>query len=309
MSRRTKTIGCIALSAVPVLIVAAITAALVSGVNLAAPARLAAQFPLRILADEAETMAECMDCHEADKFHSCQSCHDDHGSAELAMVPFDDLLLLQGDVPEPGYIAANAILPYRDRPGTHVALLDFLSEQGAADFETVTLASRDEGWVAFDRSQLTSDALLLPHVDGLRFAAESLHISTWLKGVWRIVVVGPERPLRIDGQHTSIGRLLLGPTRQVTIEETDVMLKSDVDGQVRKARTASRIEGAAVEDVVARPNFSVLRVRDGAGRETVLTAEEARGALLGQVRGQVTLILPGRNRSQWIAGVVEIVTE
>ena len=108
----------------------------------------------------------------------------------MANVPFDDLILLQGDVPEPGYIPVNDILPYRDQPGTHVALLDFLAEQGVTEFESVTLASRDEGWITIERANLTAEALLMPHVDGVRFAAENLHVSTWLKGVWRIIVVG-----------------------------------------------------------------------------------------------------------------------
>ena len=103
------------------------------------------------------------------------------------------------------------------------------------------------------RIDLTDEALLLPHVDGLRFAAADLHVSTWLKGVWRIIVVGKDKPLILDGYHTSIGRLLLGQTTSVTIEETEVMLHSASDGQIRKARTASRIEGMKLTDIVADP--------------------------------------------------------
>ena len=169
-------------------------------------------------------MNDCVACHEPDKFHTCATCHDNHGSAEMSGVPFNTLILLAGDVPEPGYVAVNDILPYRDQPGTHVSLLDFLSDHGVEDLQQVTLASRDEGFVTFERPNLTDEALLMPHVDGLRFAAENLHVSTWLKGVWRIIVVGAEKPLTIDGQRTSVGRLLLGPTRSVTIEQTDVML-------------------------------------------------------------------------------------
>ena len=273
------------------------------------PLRLVARFPMSFLSKEAGTMTECRECHEAEKFHDCQTCHDEHGSAELALVPFDDLLLFQGDVPESAYIAVNEILPYRDQPNTHRALLDFLTERGVSQFESVTLASRDEGFVTIERTQLTQDALLLPHVDGIRFADDNLHISTWLKGVWRIIVVGDETPLRIDGEATSIGRLLLGPTRSVTIEQTDVMFKSPDDAQVRKAKTAGRIEGAPIELLVAHPAFQRLVVRDEDGKESTLTAEEAQGALVAQVRNRVTLVLPSRNRSQWLAGVAEIVSE
>jgi hypothetical protein len=285
----------------------AVAAAL--GAKTLAPARAAFNFPWAMLAEEADTMNGCVECHEPDKFHTCTTCHDEHGSAEMANVPFDSLLLLAGDVPQPGYIAINDILPYRDQPGTHVALLDFLAEQGVTDLQSVTLASRDAGFVTFERPNLTEEALLLPHVDGIRFAAENLHVSTWLKGVWRIIVVGSEKPLTIDGQATSIGRLLLGPTQSVTVEQTDVMFKSPTDGQVRTAMTASRIEGAPIQEVVANPGFRQLVIRDTKGQEQTLTAEQAQGALLAQLWEQVVLVLPGRGRAQWVTGVTEIVSE
>jgi hypothetical protein len=294
---------------VAALVVGGVVVALALGAEALAPARAALHYPWGILAAEATTMNDCVECHEPAKFHTCDSCHDGHGSAEMANVPFDDLILLAGDVPEPGYIAINDILPYRDQPGTHAILLDFLTEHGAADFESVTLASRDEGFVTFERPNLTDEALLMPHVDGVRFAAENLHISTWLKGVWRIIVVVREKPLTIDGQRTSIGRLLLGPTRSVTIEQTDVMLRSEADGQIRKGKTASRIEGAALPDIVGDPEFDTLLVRDADGREHALTAQEAAGAVLAQMDGRVVLVLPKRGRAQWIADVVEMVSE
>lgn len=291
------------------LVAGGVVVALAMGSEMLAPASSALRYPWGILAAEANTMNECVECHEPAKFHTCDSCHDDHGSAEMASVPFDDLILLAGDVPEPTYIAINDVLPYRDQPGTHAILLDFLAEHGASDFESVTLASRDEGFVTIEQPNLTEEALLMPHVDGLRFAAENLHVSTWLKGVWRIIVVGAEKPLTIDGQRTSVGRLLLGPTRSVTIEQTDVMLRSQTDGEIRKGKTASRIEGAALPDIVGDPEFDTLLVRDAQGQEYTLTDREAAGAVLAQMNGHVVLVLPKRGRAQWITDVVEMVSE
>jgi hypothetical protein len=291
------------------LVVGGAAVAVATGAKVAAPARSALYYPWTVLAEEAETMNDCVECHEPAKFHTCDACHDEHGSAEMANVPFDDLILLQGDVPQPGYIPVNDILPYRDQPGTHVTLLDFLADQGVTEFESVTLASRDEGWITIERGNLTADALLMPHVDGVRFAAEDLHVSTWLKGVWRVIVTGPDKPLTLDGYRTSMGRLLLGSTRSATIEQTDVMLRSGSDGQVRKAKTASRIEGAGLADIVADPGFDTLLVRDADGGVHTLTAAEARGAVLAQMGPQAVLVLPGRGRAQWIAGVVELVSE
>ncbi|NLF12927.1 MAG: hypothetical protein GX597_14145 [Anaerolineaceae bacterium] len=272
----------------------------------AAPASAALRFPWTMLSAEASTMNECVECHEPDVFHTCETCHDEHGSAALLNVPFDDLIMLSGDFPEPGYVAVNEILPYRDQPGAYVGLLDFLAERGVGDFQTVTLTSRDEGFVTLYRDNLTAGAMLLPHTDGVRFAAEELHVSTWLKGVWRMILVGSETPLTIDGQATSIGRLLLGPTRSVTVEETEVMLKSETDGQIRRGRTAARIEGAPVEELAGGSDFQALVVRDAGGGERTLTAEEARGGLLAQLGSRVTLVLPGRGRSEWIGDVVAI---
>jgi hypothetical protein len=299
----------LALIVVVALLVGGAVVAVTTGAKVAAPARSAFLYPWGMLAGEAETMVDCVECHEPETFHTCDACHDDHGSAEMANVPFDDLILLHGDLPEPRYIPVNDILPYRDQPGTHVGLLDFLADHGASDFESVTLASRDGGWITIDRANLTADAMLLPHVDGVRFAAENLHVSTWLKGVWRIVVVGPDRPLTLDGYRTSIGRLLLGPTTSVTIEEAEVMLRSEADGQIRRAKTASRIEGAGLADIMADPGFDSLLVRDLSGGEQILSAAEARGAVLAQMGPQLVLVLPGRGRAQWIPGVAELVSE
>jgi hypothetical protein len=208
-------------------------------------------------------------------------------------------------------VAINEILPYRDQPGTHITLVDFLADQGIDDFESVTLTSRDGGFVTISRSNLTEEALFMPHADGIRFAAENLHISTWLKGISKIVITGAERPLTIDGYATSYGRLLQGPTRSLTIDQTAVMLVSPTDGEMRQAKTATRVDGVAIESIVEDPGFEELQVVDAQGQSHLLTAKKARGALLAQLRGrpEVVLVLPSRGRAEWITGVTEIVSE
>jgi len=285
------------------LIVGGVAVAVAMGAHALAPVRSALHFPWTMLADEAATMNDCVECHEVEKFHNCTTCHDEHGSAEMAKVPFNQLVLLAGDLPEPGYIPVNDILPYRDQPGTQVALLDLLAQRGVTDLERVALFSNDGGVVTIERPNLTQSALLMPHVDGIRFADENLHVSTWLKGISRIVVVGADKPLTIDGQPTSIGRLLLRVTRSAITGQADVMFKSPDDGQVRKARTASRIEGAPIEDLVG---FNPILVRDAQGQEHALSADEVEGAILAQIDGRTVLVLPGRGQPQWILDVVEI---
>jgi hypothetical protein len=92
----------------------------------------------------------------------------------------------------------------------------------------------------------------------------------------------------------------------VTAEQTDVMLKSEDDGQVRRAQVAARLEGAPLAALVG-DGVSVT-VRDQAGNERALTVEEARGAVLCQLQGQPTLVLPARGRGEWVRGVTEIET-
>jgi hypothetical protein len=261
------------------------------------------------MASEVETMNECAECHAADDYHTCQTCHDDHGAIELDEIPFYALVEITGDVPDPGYVSIHDILPYQEQPNTHIPLLTFLKEQGVTDFESVTLSSYDGGFITLEKSQLTDQALLMPYEDGIRFAAEDLHVSTWLKGINRFIVVGKAVPLIINGEATSIGRLLLGPTTKVTIEQTEVMLKSEQDGKVRKAMTAGRIEGVALEDILPDDDFAALKIVDDEGQLHRLSVEEAQGALLAIVSDQVTLILPERGRSQWIPAVVIISTE
>jgi hypothetical protein len=270
------------------------------------PVRVLTHYPWDALAAEARTMSECAECHAGETFHGCDTCHDDHGAVEMVNVPFYAGVTLEGDVPVPGYVLLNNILPYRDQPHTHTPLLAMLDGQGAGDFESVTLASLDGGFVTMTRENLTEQALLMPYIDGIRFAAEDLHISSWLKGIRRIIVVSAPTPLLIEGQATSIGRLLLGPTLELTVEQTTVMLNSPEDGVTRAAQAGARIQGIPLSALVANPGFTELVVRDGAGQETRLSPEETRGAVLAQFRGQTTLILPERGRAQWVTGVVEL---
>ena len=87
---------------VAALVLGGVAVAVATGAKVAAPARSAFHYPWGMLAGEAETMNDCVECHEPADFHTCDSCHDEHGSAEMANLPFDDLILLQGDVPDPG---------------------------------------------------------------------------------------------------------------------------------------------------------------------------------------------------------------
>ena len=262
--------------------------------------------PWGVLVEEVQTLHGCLGCHEAGDLHSCETCHDEHGAAVLAGVNFDEVIELAGDVPQPGPVATAQLVPRDAGPPGGLPLLDYLAAQGAGPIERVVLFSGDGSQVTLARQELDDGSLLMPHTDGIRFADENHHYSTWLKGLTRIVVVGEDRPLRIDGQDTSIGRLLLGPTRSVTVEETEVMLADPAGDSVRRARTAARLEGAPLLAVVNAKSDQVIVLRSTDGPLRTINAVDASNALLVQEREGVTLVLPDRGRSTWLTGVVEI---
>lgn len=273
------------------------------------PVRLISHYSAGMLWEEAVTMDECAGCHEGRDFHRCDTCHDDHGAVEFADLPFFALISFTGDVPRPGFVQIHEVLPYQDHPNTHISLLDFLAGQEVTGFESVSLTSRDGGLITIPRSELNERALLLPYADGIRFASEDLHESTWLKGLTGMIVVGRDRPLTINGEQTSIGRLLLQATRRVTVERATVMYASEEDGKVREAVTASRMWGADVSYFLQGESFQHLFVTDQSGQKYHIPASDAERAVLSPTRDGTTLVLPELGRPQWIKQVVEIKTE
>jgi hypothetical protein len=267
------------------------------------PIRLVEHYSLAELTDTALLMDECADCHEGQDYHRCSTCHDEHGAVEFADLPFYNLISFTGDVPQPGYVRVNQVLPYQDHPNTHIRLTDFLEGQGVMDFESITLTSWDGGFVTIPKEDLTDQALLLPYSDGIRFAAEDLHESTWLKGISGMIVVGKERDLSLNGEMTSIGRLLLGPIRQVTVQTARVMFASESDGQVREAQTASRLWGASLAELVGVGNPTAVKVTTRDGGQQDLSSQEIANAILISDEDGPVLVLPDRSRSGWITGV------
>jgi len=286
---------------------AAVFVALVMGSTdstLVAPFKVATRCPWGVLAEDAHTLHGCLDCHEGQDLHTCTTCHDEHGDAVLTGVEFDEVVDLVGDVPAPGPVAVAQIVPRDATPPGGMPLLDFLASHGVESFERVALFSGDGSQVEIARDELSPSSLLMPHTDGVRFADEQHHYSTWLKGLTRIVVVGSDRPLRLGDQQTSIGRLLLQPTRSVTVEGTEVMLAPRDGGPTRQARTATRLQGIPLTQLL--PNPGPVTVLDGAGGRRALDADAVEDALLVQEPGGLTMVFEARGRAAWITGVVAV---
>jgi len=286
-----------------------IAAGFLAGWKQGLPIRLVSHYSLETLKGDVVTMNECAECHEGEDFHDCSTCHDEHGAIEFADLPFFNQITFTGDVPQPGFVKVNQVLPYRDHPNTHLNLLDFLEGQGVTEFESVTLISNDGGIITIEKENITEQAMLLPFSDGIRFAAEDLHVSTWLKGLTGMVVVGKDQNLTINGEDTSIGRLMLGPTRKVIVEQAKVMFASPDDGEIRGAETAFLLWGAGLTDLLNGEEYSLVTVIDENGETHEFTFEEIKFAVLISAPAGTTLVLPERARSGWITGVVKVRTE
>jgi hypothetical protein len=147
--------------------------------------------------------------------------------------------------------------------------------------------------------------MLVPYVDGVRFVTESVHSSTWLKGIQQILVVGVERPLIIDGEATSIGRLLVGETVRLTVEGSETMLTDD-EGRTGLAFVANWVEGARLLPLLKNASPNRVTVTDGNGLQVEFAIEELENAVIAIVRREITLVLPDRGRALWPTGVVQI---
>jgi hypothetical protein len=236
----------------------------------------------------------------------CVSCHQLHGAITLDDVPFNALVLLTGDVPESKWITVNDILPYRHVGEASITLPELLVQNGVHAFKEVSLISTDGALVTLAKENTSESSLLLPYLEGIRFQDANLHVSTWLKGVSKIIVVGEELPIVIDGRGTSMGRLLRENTLTVVSERSYPMYRSEEDGQVREGEYSHLHTGAPISGAVAHPDFTTLTVIDAQGETYTLNALQADRAILTIYYGQPTLLLPDLHRGEWISEVVRV---
>jgi hypothetical protein len=270
------------------------------------PVALISEYGISTLWEEGVTMNECAECHSSEDFHSCNTCHDEHGSSELTSIGFYNVIELTGDVPDPAYVEVNELLPNQDESGTFITIFDFLAKYGVESFESVTLITSDGGYVTVEYQYLDETAILVPYVDGIRFASETIHASAWMKGISRIIIVGLETPLAIEGQATSIGRVLIeNDSVGVVVEGTDVMLANE-EKETSHAMVANIVEGVLLTSLLENPSPAAITVTSADGETFELEGSEIEGSILGIVDGEVTLVLPERGRSAWLSDVVEI---
>jgi len=239
---------------------------------------------------------------------SCAECHDVHGAIEWADAPFQSQIWIMGDVPEATYAFVNDLFPYRNAErGTAISLPDLLARYGAPDFQRVAIESLDGGIVVLDREYVTEHARLVPYLEGIRFQDENQHVSTWLKGVRWIIVVG-EPTLEVNGEPTSMGRLLLTDRVSVAAEGGDALFVSPLDGKTYRGDYAHLYTGARLERLLGEASYTTLEATDASGAVHAYTAEEVADAVIATVDGRPTLLLPGASRSNWLLDLARVET-
>ena len=270
------------------------------------PYRILTEYPFEMIESQTTRMLDCAECHDTSNFHTCDTCHGIHGSAALVGLNFYSTVHLTGDVPEEKFIPTNQIFLEEKHKVGKITVDEFLKQHGVEDYMSVTFASNDGGFTTVKKDQLGGTSFLLPYEDGVRFADENLHISTWIKGVTKIIVEGANKNLIIGGKSYSLGELMLKDTIQFTVEQAQVMFKSSSDGTIRTAFTAERLEGIALDnllDLQASNNFAVT-TKDG--NIFWVDQEELMGAKIVLINKEITLVFPEKSRNQWIFGVVAI---
>lgn len=273
------------------------------------PYRIVTKYPARMILDEANEMLKCGECHESKDFHTCDTCHNEHGSAVLAGISFNSTIHLTGDVPEAVFIPSNHIFLDENKVLEKITISDFLKKYGVNSFKSITLYSNDGGFTSIESNQLGDTSFLLPYEDSIRFADEKLHVSTWLKGISKVIVVGDEQKLIINGSEMTFGELLLKDTVYFTVEQAPVMLKSESDGLIKTGYTAERLEGIDVSRLMVindEKDYS-LKLKDGAIHP--VKGIELINSKLILIGSDIVLVFPEKSRNAWIsqiAGIEEI---
>jgi len=273
------------------------------------PYRIITEYPIGMLVEEVGKIFECAECHETEEFHSCNTCHDEHGSAVFAGLNLYSTVHLTGDVPESKFIPTNQIFLEEGQAIGQVTVGEFLKKNGVDDFESVTFASNDGGFTTITRDQMGETSFLLPFQNGVRFADENIHVSTWIKGISKIIVVDNNQDLRIGDRTFSTGELMLLNTVRFTVEQAKVMLKSELDGKIRTGFTAERLEGIELDDLLDTQPGTVYHISLLSGDRVVRTIEELEGSKLVQIGKEITIVFPEKSRNQWLSGISSISEE
>lgn len=288
---------------IPLVIIVVVASSLVFSAN-PVPYRLATEYAPGMILKEGIQMHECAECHEGADFHTCETCHNEHGGASLPGLSFYSTVELTGDVPEQKYIPTNLV--FVDEGGftlEKVSLFEFLEKYGVSDFESITFETNDGGFVTLAYGELGPESYLLPYDAGVRFADENLHVSTWLKGITKMLVVSQEESLLLGNTAASIGKLMLGDTTSITVEQAPVMLRSEETGEIRRGFTATRLEGIEVSDWMEVSKSSEYNVDLADGGRFEISGLDLQNSLLTKIYGDIVLVFPEKSRNQWIFGV------
>jgi len=288
---------------IPLVIIGVVAFSLIFSAN-PIPYRLATKYSPGMIMEEGIQMHECAECHEGEDFHTCETCHNEHGGASLPGLSFYSTVELTGDVPEQKFLPTNLLFVDEEGfPLEKLPLMKFLESHGVSEFESIIFETNDSGFVTIAYGELGPESYLLPYDAGVRFADENLHVSTWLKGITRILVVSQEDSLIMGKTIISIGELMMGDTTSITVEQAPVMLRNEETGEIRRASTATRLEGIEVSDWMDVSKSSEYLVDLVDGGQIEISGLDLQNSLLTRIYEDIVLVFPEKSRNQWIFGV------
>ena len=246
--------------------------------------------------------------HGIEREFRCVGCHGSiHGAVQIETLPYNALVLLTGDVAKAGFVTVNDVFPYRADPPRSVTLAEFVRLYGGTtEFSQLVLVSTDGGRVALDQQYVTEKSLLLPYLEGVRFSDENQHVSTWLKGINQIIVIGKERPVLVSGKPYTMGQLLAGPVVTVSTEAGRAMKANAKTEAIFRGEYAHLHTGAALGSLLGQQQFSALTVVDATGNSVRIPKEKTDAAILTIVDNRTTMVLPTESRREWVFGVTEV---
>jgi hypothetical protein len=269
------------------------------------PVRVITEYPLHGLLAESKMMHECAECHEGEDFHSCDTCHNDHGSVTLEEIDFYSTLQITGDVPREVYLSLNKVFLNNENKIDKINISDLLHDYEINNFEKIILYTNDGGFVTISNENLDANSFLVPYENGIRFIDESLHESTWLKSIVKIIIISSESKLHVNGVPISYGELLPEEAVEFTVERAKVTYKNYDDGITKSAETATRLEGVQLLSIISPESGQDIEVITNEN-VFIIEMKDAIKSKISLIDDQIVVVFPITSRKEWIYGVKEI---
>lgn len=244
----------------------------------------------------------------------CSECHEGHGSVVNPEVNVNGTIVFTGDTPKDEFIPVSDIFTLKQIdlvtlksqndegvPSRGVPVVDFLKAHGVSDFEKIILYA-DDFEVTVAKDQMNDETVFVPHTYSVRILSSNMPVSTWLKNIKTIVVVGSESgdSISLNGKDISFGEMLdNGVQSMVNNRRTNGYVYQDKSYQFEAGYV---VTGISVKDLLFKEgytDFSKVTVK-GSDEKTYARDEVLKGSLfLTRDQGSIKLATADKTRPNW----------